>query len=87
MTIVERDLGEMEDEVEEAKRRFRMGEDVRIMSCYEAGRDGFWLHRYLTDIGIENVVVDSSSIEVSRRACRAKTDRLDVRSLLPKFSG
>ena len=66
----------MEDEIEKAKGRFRMGEDVRIVSCYEAGRDGFWLHRYLTDIGIENVVVDSSSIEVNRCACRAKTDRL-----------
>jgi transposase len=49
---------------------------------YEAGWDGFWLHRHLTASGIENLVVDSASIEVNRRAKRAKTDRLDVRKLL-----
>ena len=48
------------------------------MSCYEAGRDGFWIHRALTQRGIANRVVDSASIEVSRRARRAKTDRLDA---------
>jgi transposase len=53
-----------------------------VISCYEAGRDGFWIHRYLTSLGIENLVVDSSSIEVNRRARRAKTDRMDVEKLL-----
>jgi transposase len=48
----------------------------------EAGRDGFWLHRYLVGHGICNHVVDSSSIEVNRRARRAKTDRLDLGGLL-----
>jgi transposase len=52
------------------------------MSCYEAGRDGFWLHRYLLSKDIENLVVDSASIEVNRRAKRAKTDRLDMAKLL-----
>ena len=54
----------------------------RSVSCYEAGRDGFWIHRYLTSLGVENLVVDSSSIEVNRRARRAKTDRMDVEKLL-----
>jgi len=53
-----------------------------VRSCYEAGRDGFWLHRYLTSNGIANVVVDSSSIEVNRRLRRAKSDGLDARKLL-----
>jgi len=53
-----------------------------VVSCYEAGRDGFWLHRYLLSCGIENVVVDSASIEVNRRKRRAKTDRIDVRKLM-----
>jgi transposase len=53
-----------------------------VHSCYEAGRDGFWLHRYLLNRGIQNVVVDSSSIEVNRRRRRAKTDRLDARKLV-----
>ena len=51
-------------------------------SCYEAGRDGFWFHRWLIEQGIDNIVVDSSSIEVNRRARRAKTDRLDGDKLL-----
>ena len=56
--------------------------DAPVRSCYEAGRDGFWLHRWLVAHGVTNIVVDSSSIEVNRRARRAKTDRLDVRKLL-----
>jgi len=75
-------LGELEDEIEKARKRFCLKDDVQIVSCYEAGRDGFWIHRYLTDRGIENLVVDSSSIEVNRRLRRAKTDRLDLRSLV-----
>ena len=42
-----------------------------------AGRDGFWLHRFLEAHGIQNFVMDSASIEVNRRKKRAKTDRLD----------
>ena len=51
-------------------------------SCYEAGRDGWWLHRWLKQQGIDNIVVDSSSIEVNRHARRAKSDRLDGDKLL-----
>src|SRR2546430_4498894 len=54
----------------------------RSYSCYEAGRDGWWLHRWLIEQGIDNIVVDSASIEVNRRARRAKTDRLDGYKLL-----
>ena len=57
------------------------GGRVRVNSCYEAGRDGFWLHRWLLEQGIDNVVVDSSSIEVNRRARRAKSDGLDAAKL------
>jgi len=77
-----RNLEQLEEEIEKAKSRFRLDDDVRIVSCYEAGRDGFWLDRYLLSHGIENVVVDSSSIEVNRRKRRAKTDRIDARKLL-----
>ena len=64
-----------------AKERQRVGA-VRIVSCYEAGRDGFWLHRFLWAHGIDSRVVDSASIEVRRRARRVKTDRLDAKKLL-----
>src|SRR5688572_15048425 len=53
--------------VEKAKQRFSLGQAARVVCCYEAGRDGFWLHRWLVEAGIENVVVDSASIEVQRR--------------------
>ena len=59
-----------------------MAADSRVLSCYEAGRDGFWLHRYLVAAGIENVVVDAASIEINRRAKRTKTDRLDAGKLV-----
>jgi transposase len=53
-----------------------------VKSCYDAGRDGFWIHRALVGLGVENRVVDSSSIEVNRRARRTKTDRLDALKLV-----
>lgn len=65
-----------------AKARHGVPPEGPVLSCYEAGRDGFWLHRTLTRRGAQNLVVDSSSIEVDRRARRAKTDRLDGRKLL-----
>jgi transposase len=69
-------------EIARAKQRFGLAAEAPVTSCYEAGRDGFWLHRYLAAHGITNYVVDSSSIEVNRRARRAKTDRLDLAGLL-----
>jgi transposase len=76
------DLVALQWEIEQAKRRFGLRQETPVMSCYEAGRDGFWLHRNLLAWEIENLVVDSSSIEVKRRARRVKTDRLDVQKLL-----
>jgi transposase len=62
--------------------RLKAASNARVHSIYEAGRDGWWLHRWLTDLGVDNIVVDPSSIEVNRRARRAKTDRLDGDKLL-----
>ncbi len=69
-------------EIAHAKKRFGLPEEARVVSCYEAGRESFWLHRCLVAHGVENLVVDSASIEVNRRQRRAKTDRLDVHKLL-----
>jgi transposase len=69
-------------EIARAKRHFALAPDAPVLSCYEAGRVGFWLHRWLVAHGVTNTVVDSSSIEVSRRARRTKTDRLDLGGLL-----
>ncbi len=80
--IAARDLQALQKEIVAAKKRFHLQEDARVLSCYEAGRDGFWLHRHLVCIGVDNIIVDSASIEVNRRRRRAKTDRLDVEKLL-----
>src|SRR3990172_99030 len=69
----------------EAKEGVKMPASAGVVSCYEAGRDGFWLHRHLVSIGIENQVVDAASIEVSRRLRHVKTDRLDGDRLLAKL--
>jgi transposase len=61
------------------------GKPVRVLSCYEAGFDGHWLHRWLTDQGVINHEIDPSSIEVSRRARRAKTDRIDLERMMRAF--
>jgi transposase len=65
-----------------AKQRFGLPPGAAVVSCYEAGRDGFWIHRALVRAGINNRVVDSASIEVSRRRRRAKTDRIDACKLV-----
>jgi transposase len=77
-----RDRRRLHEEIAKAKRRFQLPADAPLRSCYEAGRDGFWLHRHLVANGVENQVVDSASIEVNRRQRRAKTDRLDAGKLL-----
>jgi transposase len=69
-------------EIDRARRRFGLKRDGQVVSCYEAGRDGFWIHRFLKSIGVVSHVVDSSSIEVKRRRRRRKTDRLDLEALL-----
>lgn len=69
-------------EIELAKTKLHCAADCRVVSCYEAGRDGFWIHRALIAEGIENHVLDSASIEVNRRKRQVKTDRVDVGALL-----
>ncbi len=68
--------------IQKAKKHFKVPLEAPLLSCFEAGRDGFWLHRYLLDQGVKNVVIDPASVAVQRKARRAKTDRLDVAKLL-----
>ena len=77
-----REVGRVRRELTEAKEWYGLVGTAAVRSCYEAGRDGFWLHRWLTREGIDNRVVDSSSIEVNRRQRRAKSDGLDARKLV-----
>ena len=80
--IPARDLRALLGQIRNAKRKLRLPAAAPVVSCYEAGRDGFWLQRYLAAQGIRNVVVDPASIEVPRRKRRAKSDRLDGAALL-----
>ena len=76
------DLKKLAQLLTRGRARFGLPADMPVVSCYEAGRDGFWIHRALTQLGVCNRVVDSASIEVNRRARRAKTDRLDALKLV-----
>jgi transposase len=84
-TLAAGNLEGVQEEIARAKVCLRLPQKCRVVSCYEAGRDGFWLHRWLVSQGVENLVVDSSSIEVNRRSRRAKTDRLDAQKLLTQL--
>jgi transposase len=77
-TVAAGDTAALLECIAKAKARCALAPEAGVGSCYEAGRDGFWLHRWLIEQGIDNIVVDSASIEVNRRARRAKTDRLDA---------
>ena len=81
-TVPSGDLRAVERVLQDGRRRLGVPVGARVRSCYEAGRDGFWIHRALTQMGLSNRVVDSASIEVNRRARRAKTDRLDALKLV-----
>jgi transposase len=81
-TVAARNLAALNEEIAKAKARFGLPTDAPVCTCYEAGRDGFWLHRALTKIGITNVVVDASSIEVNRRQKQIKSDPVDAAKLV-----
>jgi transposase len=82
-SIPARDLQALTSEIAAARTRFRLPESAPLISCFEAGRDGFWLHRFLqSEPGRFNLIVDSASIEVKRRRRHLKTDRIDALKLL-----
>ena len=85
-SIDARDRKRFESELAIAKRKLGFSENADVLCCYEAGRDGFWIHRWLENIGVENLIFDPASIEVPRRKRRAKNDRLDAESLVRLLS-
>jgi transposase len=85
VAVPARDWDRFEAEVAKAKERFGLTSEVAVRSCYEAGRDGFWIHRALLHRRIDNIVIDPASIEVNRRSRRAKTDRLDALKLVAQL--
>lgn len=81
-TVPSGDWAEVTRVITQARRRFGLPAGAALVSCYEAGRDGFWIHRALGQRGFANRVVDSASIEVNRHARRMKTDRIDAVKLV-----
>lgn len=73
---------QLQHEIHAAKAKFGLPGDAPVVTCYEAGRDGFWIHRWLTSLGIENYVIDPTSIEVDRRKRRVKTDVVDAERMV-----
>jgi transposase len=82
VSIPARDQERLWREIGKAKVKFGLPAEAPVHACYEAGRDGFWIQRMLCEGGVNGLVVDSSSLEVNRRARRLKTDRIDARKLL-----
>lgn len=82
VSIAGRDRGRFEGVLSQARKRFGLPKGCPVVTCYEAGREGFWVDRWLRSLGVVNLVVDSSSIEVNRRTRRIKTDRIDAAKLL-----
>jgi transposase len=68
--------------IERSREKLGLAGDCAVYACYEAGRDGFWIHHCLEGMGVKNAVVDPASIEINRRRRRVKTDRLDAESLV-----
>ena len=62
-TIAAADRVGLQEEISRAKKRFSLAETAPVLSCYEAGRDGFWLHRYLLTAGIENLLDGEAFVE------------------------
>nr|VFJ91512.1 MAG: Transposase [Candidatus Kentron sp. LFY] len=81
-TITAGDREKLLEQISLTKEKLGLPENCPVVSCYEAGRDGFWIHRMLEMCGITNLIFDSSSIEVNRRKRRVKTDKVDVTALL-----
>ena len=76
------ELEQLKSEIAAAKARFKLDDSIPVVSCYEAGRDGFWLHRCLVSMGVQSHIVDPASIQVNRRKRNAKTDRIDAEKIV-----
>jgi transposase len=85
-TVRARDLQALRAAIQAARTRFGLRDDAPTISCYEAGRDGFWIHRQLGEEGIQNTVVEPEALANGRRSGRRpKTDRLDAAALVARL--
>jgi len=85
-SIAARDRKCLLAEVALAKARLKLPEEAPVVCCFEAGRDGHWIYRWLESAGFEVLEIDSSSIETARGRKHVKTDRVDVERATPAIS-
>jgi transposase len=81
-TVPARELSKVLEEIELAKRKLGIAPDARVVACYEAGRDGHWIYRWLRSEGVDALEIDASSIERAQGRKHVKTDGVDVERLL-----
>lgn len=82
VTVAAGDRLALEHQMAQAKAKLKLALQAEVVSCYEAGRDGFWVHRWLKSVEVDNHVIDAASIEVPQRGKRVKTDRVDAHKLM-----
>jgi len=82
VNVVGGDQKGLRSAIERSKEKLGLAAEGPVYSCYESGRDGFWIHRCLTGMKVQNQVVDPASIEINRRKRHLKTDRLDAEKLV-----
>ena len=76
------DARDLKEKIATYLRKEKLPDGTQVVTCYEAGRDGFWVHRFLTSLGIQNIVIDAASMKVNRRFRRVKNDRVDATQLV-----
>jgi len=85
-TIDARQFGPLREQIHQHQEQFQLDEDAPVISCFEAGQDGFWVHRRLQEqLDVENAVVDPASIEDNQRNRSPKTDSIDAETLVEKL--
>ena len=80
-------LQEAEGEIAKMRKKWHISPEARTVVLYEAGQDGFWIQRALTERGIKTLICDPGSIPMPRKQRRAKTDRLDAIKLVSCLRG
>lgn len=85
-TIDARHFGQLREQIDTYKKRFQLDQEAQVVCCYEAGQDGFWVHRRLQEeLEIDNCVIDPASIEDNQRSRSPKTDSIDAKTLVEKL--
>lgn len=84
-SLLVRERARLVDELAQAKVKLGLPAEAPVVVCHEAGRSGFWVHRFIESLNVRSVLVDAASIEVKRGGKHRKTDRLDAKRLVQQL--